>query len=217
MGAFVALVRRDVALAWGQRGGGAVALLFFLIVIILFPFAVGPAPQVLARIAPGVLWVAALLASLLTLERLFQPDMEDGTLEQLVTHGLSAELIAAAKILAHWLATAVPLILIVPVGGVLLQLPAGAYLPLMLSLAVGTPGLSAIGGAAAALTLGLRRGGLLTSLLVLPLIVPLLIFGVGVLDPLGGDVALRYLAAAGLLGVAIGPFAAAAGLRLGLE
>ncbi|MEX6724729.1 heme exporter protein CcmB [Parapedomonas caeni] len=211
------LLTRELRLAWVERSGGAIALIFFLIVVSLFPFAVGPQPQVLARIAAGVVWVAALLACLLSLERLFQPDAEDGTLEQLVTHGLSFEAIATAKIIAHWLTTALPLLLLTPLAAILLNAPAASWGLLAAGLALGTPALSAIGGVAAALTVGLRRGGILISLLVLPLAVPTLIFGVGLLDPLAGVAALKWLAATTLVALSVSPFAAAAGLRAALE
>lgn len=211
------LLARELRLAWVERSGGAIALIFFLIVVSLFPFAVGPQPQVLARIAAGVVWVAALLACLLSLERLFQPDAEDGTLEQLVTHGLSFEAIATAKIIAHWLTTALPLLLLTPLAAILLNAPAASWGLLAAGLALGTPALSAIGGVAAALTVGLRRGGILISLLVLPLAVPTLIFGVGLLDPLAGVAALKWLAATTLVALSVSPFAAAAGLRAALE
>lgn len=216
-GGIGALVRRELQLAWAERGGGAVALIFFLIVASLFPFAVGPEPQVLARIAAGIIWVSALLACLLSLERLFQPDAEDGTLEQLVVAGQSLEAVAVAKMAAHWLTTALPLLILTPVTAAMLNAPMHVWSPLLLGLLLGTPAMSAIGAVAAALTVGVRRGGVLISLLVLPLAVPTLIFGVGVVDPLAGTSALKWLGATTLLSLAVSPFAAAAGLRAGLE
>lgn len=211
------LVRRELQLVWAERSGGAIALIFFVIVASLFPFAVGPEPQVLARIAPGIVWVSALLACLLSLERLFQPDAEDGTLEQLVVSGQSLEAVAIAKMVTHWLSTALPLVLLTPVTAAMLGAPIEVWGTLLLGLLLGTPALSSIGAVAAALTVGVRRGGVLISLLVLPLAVPTLIFGVGVADPLAGSSALKWLGVTTLLALAVGPFAAAAGLRVAME
>lgn len=211
------LVRRELQLVWAERSGGAIALIFFVIVASLFPFAVGPEPQVLARIAAGIVWVSALLACLLSLERLFQPDAEDGTLEQLVVSGQSLEAVAIAKMITHWLTTALPLVLLTPVTAAMLGAPFEVWGTLLLGLLLGTPALSSIGAVAAALTVGVRRGGVLISLLVLPLAVPTLIFGVGVTDPLAGASALKWLGVTTLLALAVGPFAAAAGLRVAME
>ncbi|MGK2286961.1 heme exporter protein CcmB [Pedomonas sp. V897] len=216
-GGVFTLVGRELALVWAERGGGAIALIFFVIVGSLFPFAVGPEPQVLLRIAPGIIWVSALLACLLSLERLFQPDAEDGTLEQLVVSGQSLESVAVAKMIAHWLTTALPLVILTPIMAAMLNAPVEVWGTLLLGLLLGTPALSAIGSVAAALTVGVRRGGVLISLLVLPLAVPTLIFGVGVSDPLAGASALKWLAATTLLALAVSPFAAAAGLRAAME
>lgn len=212
-----ALVRRELQLVWAERSGGAIALIFFVIVVSLFPFAVGPEPQMLARIASGVIWVSALLACLLSLERLFQPDAEDGTLEQLVVAGQSLEAVAIAKMLSHWLTTALPLVVLTPVLAAMLGAPFELWGMLLLGLLLGTPALSAIGSVAAALTVGVRRGGVLISLLVLPMAVPTLIFGVGVADPLAGSSALKWLGVTTLLALALCPFAAAAGLRVSME
>ena len=211
------LVRRELQLVWAERSGGAIALIFFVIVASLFPFAVGPEPQVLARIAAGIVWVSALLACLLSLERLFQPDAEDGTLEQLVVSGQSLEAVAIAKMITHWLTTALPLVVLTPVTAAMLGAPVEVWGTLLLGLLLGTPALSSIGAVAAALTVGVRRGGVLISLLVLPLAVPTLIFGVGVADPLAGGSALKWLGVTTLLALAVGPFAAAAGLRVAME
>lgn len=212
-----AIILRDVLLAY--RGGVAalVPLMFFLMVAALFPFAVGPQPDRLIVVAPGVVWVAALLASLLSLDRLVQPDADDGSLDQFAATGLSLDLVALAKMLAHWLTTGLPLLLATPVVALLLQLPASALGPLLLSLLIGTPALSALATFAASLTCGLGRGGMLAAILVLPLALPVLIFGVSVLDPLGGGAALKLVAAASLLLVALAPFAAGAALRLAVE
>lgn len=211
------LVRRELQLVWAERSGGAIALIFFVIVASLFPFAVGPDPQVLARIAAGIIWVSALLACLLSLERLFQPDAEDGTLEQLVVSGQSLEAVAIAKMIIHWLTTALPLVALTPVTAAMLGAPFDVWGTLLLGLLLGTPALSAIGAVAAALTVGVRRGGVLISLLVLPLAVPTLIFGVGVADQLAGSSALKWLGVTTLLALAVSPFAAAAGLRAALD
>ena len=171
------LLARDIRLAIRSGGGFGLALAFFLIVVILVPFGVGPEREVLARIAPGVLWVGALLACLLSLDRLFATDYEDGSLELLATAPLPLEALVLVKALAHWLTTGLPLTIVAPVLGLLLNLPNNAVLMLILTLGLGTPVLSMLGAFGAALTVGLKRGGLLLSLLVLPLYVPTLIFG----------------------------------------
>ena len=173
----IALLLRDIRLAMRAGGGFGLGLAFFLIVCTLVPFAIGPQPDLLARIAPGVLWLGALLACLLSLDRMLALDWEDGSLDLLATAPLPLEAVVLIKALAHWLTTGLPLVLAAPVLGVLLNLPVEGYGWLVLSLAVGTPALSIIGGFGAALPVGLKRGGLLLSLLVLPLYVPTLIFG----------------------------------------
>lgn len=217
----IALLIRDLRLAFRAGGGFGLALAFFLIVVMLVPFGVGPKTQVLERIAPGILWVGALLSCLLSLDRIFALDREDGSLDLLATSPIPLEGIAAVKGLAHWLTTGLPLTLAAPVFGVLLNLAPGGYLWLMISLAIGTPVLSMIGTFGAALTVGLKRGGLLLSLLVLPLYVPTLIFGAEVvrrgasgLDP---TTPLALLAGITLGGIALLPFAAAAALRVNLR
>jgi heme exporter protein B len=202
------LLRRDL---WLIARSPAVWLpvMFFVLAAALFPFAVGPDARLLARIAPGVLWVAALLASLLPVETLLAPDVEDGTIDQLMSRGIALELVCAVRILAHWLGLAVPLLAALPVAGVLLGLEAAAGTRLALGLLIGTPALASLAVVAAALTAGLRGGGALAGLIVLPLALPVLIFGVGS----DADGALRLLGAASLVAVAIGPFAAAAALR----
>jgi heme exporter protein B len=212
------IIRREVKLGLAGGAASAAPVAFFLIVAILFPFAVGPAPQVLARIAAGVVWVSALLACLLSMERLYQADAEDGSLEQYATTGVSMLELAAAKLASHWLLTAVPLLLATPIAALLLQTPLDSLGWLMLGLMIGTPALSALAGVAAALTVGLKRGGaVLAGLLVLPLTLPVLIFGVALPDPLAGASALKLLAASSLFLTALGPFAAAAALKLALE
>lgn len=221
MSAFGAILGRDVGLAWREGGATLLVLGFFLIVVALFPFGIGPEIDILARIAPGALWVAALLAALLPLDRLFQADREDGSLDQLALLPLPLELVVLAKVAAQWLTVGLPLVLLSPLLGLLLNLPAEATPTLMLSLALGTPALALIGAIGAALTVGIRRGGALLSVLVLPLDVPVLIFGAGAVDAAaqGFDPSanLMLLAAAGLAALALAPFAAAAALRLSLD
>ena len=217
----IGLIARDLALAVRAGGGFGLGLAFFLTVAILVPLGVGPDPAVLARIAPGILWVGALLAALLSLDRMFALDSEDGTLDLLATSALPLEAVALAKIVAHWLTGLVPLVLISPVLGLILNLPVPGYPWLLAALAAGTPALSAIGCFGAALTVGLKRGGLLLSLLVLPMYVPTLVFGaVAVQRGADGLDALTPLLLAG--GISLGalallPFAAAWALRLNLR
>ena len=216
-----ALLLRDLRLAVRAGGGFGLALVFFLIVCTLVPFGVGPEGGTLARIAPGILWVAALLACLLSLDRIFALDHEDGSLDLLATSPLPLEGAVAVKALAHWLVTGLPLALAAPVFALLLHLPGPAYPWLVVSLLLGTPALSMLGAFGAAVTVGLRRGGLLMSLLVLPLYVPTLIFGAEAVrrGALGGDPgpALVFLAAITLAVLALVPFAAAAALRVNLR
>ncbi|MFV0244844.1 MAG: heme exporter protein CcmB [Qingshengfaniella sp.] len=217
----IGLLARDLRLAMRAGGGFGLGLGFFLIMVVLVPFGVGPDTAVLARIAPGILWVGALLASLLTLDRIFQLDWEDGSLDLLATAPLPLEGVVAIKALAHWLTTGLALTLAAPVLGILLHLPGPGYGWLFVSLAVGTPALSLIGAFGAALTVALKRGGLLLSILVLPLYVPTLIFGAEVARrgaeglPLASPLAL--LAAISLGTAAIMPFAAAAAIRINLR
>ena len=210
---FVALVRRDLTLALARPGALLLPVVFFVLVAALFPFALGPDVRLLARIAPGILWVAALLAALLPVETLVEPDRLDGTLDQLAVRGIAFETVAAARLLAHWLAFAVPLLAALPVAAVLLQLPLAALPRLALGLLIGTPALAALALLAASLTAGLRGGGALAGLIVLPLALPVLIFGAG----LAGPGALPLLAASSLVAVAVVPFAAGAALRAALD
>lgn len=216
-----ALLGRDLRLAVRAGGGFGLGLAFFLIVVVLVPFGVGPEAAILARIAPGMLWVAALLAALLSLDRIFALDHEDGSLPLLATAPLPMEMLALAKALAHWITTGLPLVVAAPVLGVLLHLPGQAMPWLLLSLAIGTPALSLIGTFGAALTVGLRRGGLLLSLIVLPLYVPVLIFGAEAArrgaEGLSATTPLLLLAGIGLGCVALLPFATAAALRVTLR
>ncbi|MBO9431234.1 MULTISPECIES: heme exporter protein CcmB [unclassified Sulfitobacter] len=216
-----ALLLRDLRLALRAGGGFGLGLAFFLIVTMLVPFSVGPEATLLRAIAPGVLWLGALLACLLSLDRLLALDLEDGSLELLLTAPLPLEGALAVKALAHWLTTGLPLVLAAPFLGVMLQLAAPGHLWLLLSLALGTPALSVIGMFGAALTVGIKRGGLLLSLLVLPLYIPTLIFGAEVARRgaagLEATTPLLMLAGLTLAVVALMPFAAAAVLRMGLR
>jgi len=175
---FWSLARRDLTLAIRQGGGVGLAIGFFLVVISLLPLGLGPDPKLLSKIAPGVLWVALLLAMLLSVDRIFQPDYEDGSLELMMLGPMSVEMIVVAKTLAHWVTTGLPLVIAAPVLGLLLNLEPEGFGALMLTVLVGTPALSFIGAIGAAVTLGIRRGGLLLSILILPLYIPILIFGV---------------------------------------
>ncbi|MBV9330011.1 MAG: heme exporter protein CcmB [Alphaproteobacteria bacterium] len=219
MSAALALLGRELRLATRSGSHAGLALAFFLAVAALVPLGVGPDLQLLARIAAGVLWVGGVLAALLSLDRMFQSDFEDGSLDLIALSPLSLEAVAAVKVAAHWLATGVPLALLSPVLAVLFGLPGPATTALFVSLLVGTPGLSAIGAIGAALALEIRRGGLILPLIVLPLLAPAVIFGSGyVLGALRGTPggALLLLAAFSILASALSPFAAAAALRANL-
>jgi len=217
----IGLLKRDLTLAIRAGGGFGLSLAFFLIFATLVPFGVGPNTTILADIAPGVLWLGALLACLLSLDRIFQLDWEDGTLDLVATSPVPLEGLVAVKALAHWITTGLPLVAAAPVLALLLNLPGSAYPWLIGSLLLGTPALSAIGAFGAALTVGIKRGGLLLSLLVLPLYVPTLIFGaLSVTNAaLGQDAFTPLILMAGItLGcLAILPFAAAAALRVNLR
>jgi heme exporter protein B len=217
----LALLTRDLRLAFRAGGGFGLGLAFFLLVAVLVPLGVGPEGDVLARIAPGILWVGALLACLLSLDRLFALDVEDGSLDLLATAPMPLEVVVALKALAHWLVTGLPLTLASPVLGLLLFLPGPGYPWLVAALALGTPALSVIGAFGAALTVGVKRGGLLLSLLVLPLYVPTLIFGAEAVKRgaagMDGTAALVLMAAITLAASALLPFAAAAAIRINLR
>jgi heme exporter protein B len=207
----IELVRRDLALAW-RAGGLALPLAFFLLVATLFAFAVGPDGRLLARIGGGVLWMAALLAALLPVDRLVEPDRLNGVLDQLALRGLSDEAVAAAKLVAHWLSFGPPLMLAALPAAALLRIDGPTLLRVEAGLAIGTPALAALGLMVGALTAGLRGAGALGGLLMLPIAVPVLIFGAGAIgDGSGG--ALKLLAAVSLLLTAGAPFAAGAALR----
>ncbi|ARJ69984.1 heme exporter protein CcmB [Paracoccus contaminans] len=216
-----ALLWRDLRLAMRAGGGFGLGLAFFLILCVLVPFGVGPQGDILSRIAPGILWVGALLACLLSLDRIFALDFEDGSLDLLLTAPLPLEGAVAVKAAAHWITTALPLIAAIPVFGLLLDLPRAALGWTLASLLLGTPALSMLGAFGAALTVGLRRGGLLLSLLVLPLYIPTLIFGAEAVRRgaagLDATTPLVLLAGISLGVVAVLPFAAAAALRVNLR
>ena len=214
-----ALLTRDVTLAFRSGGGATLAAAFFGTVSALVPLGVGADLALLGRIAGGVLWVAAALAALLSLDRLFQADFEDGSLDVLALAPLPLEAMAGAKILAHWLTTGLPLTLLSPLLALLFNLPVNGYGALVASLAIGTPALSAVGAIGAALTLSVRRGGLILALIVLPLITPAVIFGSGiVLAAVEGtsSAAIFFLAAFSVAAVVLSPFAAASAVRLNL-
>lgn len=215
------VVVRDVVLAWRRRSDVATALLFFVIVASLFPLGIGAEPNLLRAVAPGVIWVCALLSSLLSLRRLFESDYEDGTLEQMLLGAAPLGVVAAAKTFAHWLVAGLPLVAIAPLIALQYDLAAPLYRVLALSLLLGTPVLSLLGAVGAALTLGLRGGGVLLSLLVLPLYVPVLIIGAGAVEMaaagLGGGGQLLLLGAMLVVAAAFAPWAIAAALRISLE
>ena len=217
----IALLTRDLRLAFRAGGGFGLGLAFFLLIAVLVPLGVGPEGATLAKIAPGILWVGALLACLLSLDRIFALDFEDGSLDLLATSPLPMEGAVAVKALAHWLVTGLPLTLASPLLGVLLFLPPQGYLWLVISLLAGTPALSVIGAFGAALTVGLKRGGLLMSLLVLPLYVPTLIFGAEVVrrgaTGMEPTTPLALLAAITAAAAALLPFASAAAIRINLR
>lgn len=216
-----AIVRRDLLLALRRRGDVATALLFFVIVASLFPLGIGAEPNLLRAIAPGVIWVAALLSSMLSLARLFAGDHADGTLEQLLLSGAPLGVVVAAKTLAHWLVSGLPLVVIAPLIALQYDVATDLYGVLALSLLLGTPVLSIIGAIGAALTLGLRGGGVLLSLLVLPLYVPVLILGAGAVEMasvgLSSSGQLLILGAMLIVAAVFAPWATSAALRISLE
>jgi heme exporter protein B len=215
------LLQRDLILAYRRRAELANPLLFFLMVVSLFPLGISPESKDLQQIAPGIIWVAALLAAMLSLDSLFRSDFEDGTLEQIALASHPLPLLVLAKVLAHWLITGLPLILLAPLLGVFLFLPPQAMLTLMATLMLGTPVLSLVGAIGVALTVGLRRGGVLLSLLVLPLYIPVLIFAAGAVNEAARGFAvagqLYFLGALLVLALTLAPFAAAAALRISLS
>ncbi|MFP4615764.1 MAG: heme exporter protein CcmB [Thiohalorhabdus sp.] len=216
--AFAAILARDLTLALRHRSELGNPLMFFIVVVTLFPLALGPEQDTLTRVAPGILWVAALLAATLSMDGMFRSDFEDGSLEQMLLSPHSPALLVVAKVLAHWLVTGLPLILISPLLALFLHLPLEALPVLLATLALGTPVLSMVGAIGVALTVGLRRGGLLLTLLVLPLYIPVLIFAAGAVDnaaaglPVAGQ--LYFLAALLILALTLAPLATAAALRI---
>ncbi|HET7100127.1 MAG TPA: heme exporter protein CcmB [Terriglobia bacterium] len=218
---FLWIIQRDLLLAMRRRADVLTTLFFFIIVVSLFPLGVGPEMSMLRVMAPGVVWVAALLASMLSLGRMFSGDHLDGTLEQMLLSPQSLALLVLGKALAHWLVTGVPLVLMAPVLGIQYDLPGDALLVLTASLLLGTPVLSLIGAIGAALTLGLRGGGVLVSLLVLPLYIPVLIFGAGAVEAsaagLGAGAHMSLLGAFLLASLVLAPWTAAVSLRISME
>lgn len=219
--AFFSLLRRDLLLAYRHRAQLANPLLFFTIVVSLFPLGLSPEAALLRTIAPGVIWVAALLAAMLSLESIFRSDFDDGSLEQLLLSPHPLSLLMLAKVIAHWLVTGLPLLVLAPLLGVLLRMEGAAMGPLIYTLALGTPVLSLVGAIGVALTVGLRRGGVLLSLLVLPLYIPVLIFAANAVGNAGAglDISgqLAFLGALLALSVAMAPLATAAALRISLS
>ncbi len=218
MKSFRTLVQRDLLLAVREGGATGTALGFYLVVIALMPLGLGPDMQLLSRIAPGVLWIGLLLAALLSLGRMFDVDQEEGVLEVLTTGALPLELVVAAKALAHWISSCLPLAILTPILGLLLNLELAAYPVLVVTVLIGSPAISFLGSVGAALTLRSRRGGLLIALLVLPLYIPTLIFGISaisaVVTPPGSlEASLLLLSAVTIASLVIGPIAAAAALR----
>jgi len=222
MSAIVALMLRDMRIAVRVGGGALMGALFFLVLVVMMPFAIGPDLKLLARIGPAILWLGALLASLLALDRLFASDYEDGSLDLLMTGTVPLELTVAAKAVAHWLTTCLPLVIIAPLLGLLLNIEMRAMGAVALTLLAGTPALTFLGLIGAALSVALRRGGLLLAVLILPLTVPVLIFGVSasnaaIVEGAAFGPPFTILCALSLAAVVLGPVAAAAALRHGLE
>lgn len=220
MSAFLALVRRDLKLSARVGGSGALGLIFFLMIVTLVPFGLGPDLALLGRIGPAILWIGAVLATLIGLDRLFQADEEDGSLDLMTASALPLEAVVLAKVTAHWLTTGLPLALAAPLFGLLVALDGTAMAAVAATLVVGTPALTFIGAVGAALTASIRRGGLILAILVLPLMIPTLIFGVSAADAArGGDIPfatpLMMLAAVTLVSAVVGTVGAAMALRQG--
>ncbi len=221
MTGFLVLLRRDLTLALGRGGDTLTVLFFFMLTVSLFPFGVGPGDQLLARVASGIIWVIALLAALLGIERLFQADADDGSLDLLALGQAPFEMVVLARVLAHWLVTGLPIVALSPILGSMLALPASSLWPLAAAMALGTPCLSLLGAVGAALIVGARRGGVLLGLIVLPFFVPVLIFGVAAVEaPMAGQETGPFLLILGaflLAALALCPWAAAAALRQSLQ
>jgi heme exporter protein B len=220
-GIYRSIIQKDIKLAWSQGGTGPLAVGFFIIAASMFPLGLGPEPTILARIAPSILWVMALLACLLSLDRMYQADYEDGSLDQLAFSPIGLFGISVAKILSHWITALLPLVIATPLLGLMLNLPASGFFYLILTFIIGTPALSAIGSVGASLTVAIRRGGVLIALLTLPLYVPVLIFAVGAIEAsitaVDPSANLALLGAVTLVSLLIGPLASSAALRLALE
>lgn len=218
---FRVILRRDLTLALRRRAQIMNPLMFFVIVVTLFPLGLGPEPNLLQSLAPGIIWVAALLAAMLSLDAIFHSDFEDGSLEQLLMTPAPLSVIVLAKVVAHWLLAGLPLLVLAPLLAVLLHLPGDAIQVLVITLLLGTPVLSLIGVIGVALTVGLRRGGVLLSLLILPLYIPVLIFATGAVDRVVGGLSitgsLSILGALLALTLSLSPWAAAAALRISVE
>jgi len=217
MRAFRALIGRELKLAFRAGGEALTLVLFFIMVGVIVPFAIGPDRPQLTRLAPGIVWIAAFLSMLLGLDRLFRNDDEDGSLTLLRHSSLPLEAVVAAKVISHWLVTALPLLLATPVLALLLSMSWAQWGQTVLALLIGTPALVSFGALGAAVTVGLRRGGLIAPVLILPLAIPVMIFGVGMLDPLAGGGATLFLIALSLVVTAFSPFAAALALRVAGE
>jgi len=221
MNVFTSLIRRELRQAVRQGADSLMVVMFFVLVVVLFPLGVGPEPGILTRISAGVIWVAALLAAMLSMDRLFQTDYEDGSLDLLVLTPQPLEILVLAKALAHWLTTGLPLIIISPLLGVLLNMEVSGFAVMIAALALGTPTMSLIGAIGAALILGARRGGVLLSLLILPLFIPTLIFGVSAVDAALTELTykpqLLVLGGMFLAAAALCPWASAAAIRQAVE
>lgn len=219
--AFITMLKRDLTLALRTRSEIANPLLFFIIVVSLFPLAVSPEEDLLRTMAPGIIWVAALLATMLSLDSIFRSDFEDGSLEQMLLSPQPVAVLVLGKVMAHWLVSGLPLILISPILGIALFLPSESMFALVTTLALGTPVLSLVGAIGVALTVGLRRGGVLLSLLVLPLYIPVLIFASNAIATAGADISIKgqlfFLASLFALAVTLAPIATAAALRISLR
>ncbi len=219
--AFIAIIKRDLTLALRTRSEIANPLIFFIIIVSLFPLAVSPESELLKTMAPGVIWVAALLSTMLSLDSIFRSDFEDGSLEQMLLSPHPMPILVLAKVIAHWLASGLPLIFLAPLLGVLLFLPNEAMPALLATMALGTPVLSLVGAIGVALTVGLRRGGVLLSLLVLPLYIPVLIFASNAIATAAADLSIKgqlyFLAAMFALALTLAPLATAAALRISLR
>ncbi|MCG6340004.1 heme exporter protein CcmB [Vibrio fluvialis] len=215
------IIRRELLIAFRRQADIFNPLWFFIIVITLFPLSIGPDPSLLSRIAPGIVWVAALLSALLSLERLFRDDYQDGSLEQMMLMPVPLPVVVISKVLAHWLLTGVPLILISPLLAILLSLDMNTWISVLLTLLLGTPTLSFIGAIGVALTVGLQKGGVLLSLLVLPLYIPILIFATSAIDAASLGIAyngqLAILAAMFMGALTLTPFAISAALRVSVN